>query len=245
MPPATTAAFRLYLKSNPNMRLMSDAAVMRVTYEGITSYESLADFDKASLKELARNCRETIPAVQADPAAGIQAEPEVPGTVISTQSLVRLQVACKAVKYYRSVARTPTAINLHYMDVLQHFRLAYEAYEQLQEQDSPDVPDVKDNDKEKKIIKWAPVFLDCMSRTFGVKGPLAYVLRTTVQVTPEAEDPLDGTAYYGTSGSLQQELIDRLPHGDALYRSDNKTVYMHIEKACRGTSVASTVKTFS
>ena len=245
MPPNTTAAFRLFLKSNPNMRLMSDAAVVRVTYEGVTSYESLADFDKDSLKELARNCRTTIPAVVEDADAGIGAEPEVQGTVISTQSLVRLQVACKAVKYYISVGRTPDGDSLHYANVLQHFKLADEAYEQLKDQDSPEIPDVKDSDKEKKVIKWAPVFMDCMSRTFGVKGPLAYVLRATVEVKPEAEDPLVANAYYGSSGSLQQELIDRLAHGDALYRSDNKTVYMHIEKACRGTSVASTVKTFS
>ena len=40
-------------------------------------------------------------------------------------------------------------------------------------------------------------------------------------------------------------MIARLSHGDALYRSDNKTVYLKLEKACRGTSVESTVKTFS
>ena len=224
---------------------MSDTAVTRITYEGVTSYESLADFDKDSFKELARNCRTTIPAVAEDLAAGIGAENEVPGAVISTQSLVRLQVASKAVKYYRSVGRTLTADNLHYNNVLQHFKLAHEAYEQVKEQDAPEVPDVKDSDKDKKVIKWAPVFLDCMSRTFGVKGPLAYVLRPEVAVMDEALDPLGANEYYGSSGSLQQELIDRLAHGDPLYRSDNKTVYMHIEKACRGTSVASTVKTFS
>ena len=97
MPPNATAGFKLFLKSHPNMRLMSDAAVTRVTYEGITSYESLADFDKDSLKELSRNCRETIPEVVEDLPAGIAAEAEVQGTVISTQWIIRLQVASKAV----------------------------------------------------------------------------------------------------------------------------------------------------
>ena len=227
------------------MRLLSDAAVNRITCEGLTTYESLADFDKASLKELARNCREPVPAIQEDQAAGIQAEPEVPGAMIPTQSLVRLQIAAAAVKYYKSIGQTLTSDNLHYTNVLQHFKIENDAYEQLKEQDAPEVPDVKDSDKEKRVIKWAPVFLDCMSRTFGVKGPLAYVLRTDVAVPDQATDPLPQNSYFGASGSLVQELINRLPHGDALYRSDNKTVYMHIEKACRGTSVASTVKTFS
>ena len=231
MPPVVANAFRLFLKSNPNMRLMSDQAVNRITYKGITSYESLADFDKDSLKELARNCRETIPAVVEDLAAGVQAEAAVPGAVISTQSLVHLRVASKAVKYYQFIRRTTDGTNLHYNNVLADFRIAYEAYEQLKEQDSPDAPDVKESDKEKRVIKWAPVFLDCMSRTFGVKGPLAYVLRPTVEVTPKADDLLEPNSYYSESGSLQQELINRLSHGDALYKSDNKSVYMLIKKA--------------
>lgn len=245
MPPTTTNAFRLYLKSNPNMRLSSDVSVQRVLYEGITEYASLADFDKASLKELSRNCRASIPAVAEDVQAGIAAEPEVPGTVISTQSLVRLQVASDAAKYYISIGRPLTADGMHYSNVLKDFKLEHDAYERLKEQDAPDIPDVKDSDKDKKIIKWAPIFLDCMSRTFGVKGPLAYVLRSEVAVPAPGDDPLVAHSYFGSSGSLQQELIARLAHGDALYRADNKTVYMHIEKACRGSSVASTVKSFS
>ena len=41
------------------------------------------------------------------------------------------------------------------------------------------------------------------------------------------------------------ELIKRLPHTGAIYKNDNKTVYMKIEEAVRGTSVESTVKTFA
>jgi len=84
-----------------------------------------------------------------------------------------------------------------------------------------------------------------MSRTYGIKGPLSYVLRETVAVQTELEDPLVGTNYYGLSGSLQTEVIERLAHGDSLYHSDNTTVYLASEKACRGTSVESTVKGFS
>jgi hypothetical protein len=115
MPPAVTPAFRLYLKSATNMKLNTDASVTRILYEGITSFASLGDFDADSIKTMARNCRETIPAVTADVAVGIaENEPEVPGTTISTQSLVRLTVACNATKYYMSVGRTPTNATLHY-----------------------------------------------------------------------------------------------------------------------------------
>ena len=59
------------------MKLNTDASVTCIQYEGITSFTSLGDFDADSIKTMARNCRETIPAVTADPDAGIAAdEPE-------------------------------------------------------------------------------------------------------------------------------------------------------------------------
>jgi len=61
------------------MKLTSDAAVNRVLYEGITNWASLADFDESSMKAMAKNCKETIAAVTADVAAGITADPQVPG----------------------------------------------------------------------------------------------------------------------------------------------------------------------
>jgi hypothetical protein len=104
---------------------------------------------------------------------------------------------------------------------------------------------MNDKDNDRKVIKWVPIFLDCVSRTYGSRGPLAYVLRDTAEVPTELEDPLLQHSYYGQSGSLFEELIARLPHTGAIYRNDNATVYMLIEKSVRGTSVESTVKSFS
>ena len=211
MTPVTTNQFRLYLKGTTNMKMNTDAAVTRILYEGITSFASLGDFDSASIKALAKNCRETIPEVPADPDAGIAAdEPEVRGTVVSTQSMVRLTVACNATKYYIAVGRTPSLAKLHYTNVLAMFKIEFEAYEKLQKETVPTIPEIKDSDNERKVIKWAPIFLDCMSRTsYGIKGPLAYVLRPDPVVSPEAEDPLEENNYFGTSGGLQAELISR------------------------------------
>ena len=131
------------------MKLQSDVAVTRILYEGVTNFNSLGDFDDASIKALAKNCRETIPAIAEDVAAGVQAEAQVPGTVISTQSIVRLSVASKAVKYYIAVGRTPTAAMLHYNNILSAFKIEYEAYEKLQKEDTPTVPKVSDSDNDR------------------------------------------------------------------------------------------------
>ena len=50
------------------MKLSSDASVLRVTHEGITSYDTLVDFDKADIKNLTRVCKGSIDAIFADVA---------------------------------------------------------------------------------------------------------------------------------------------------------------------------------
>ena len=46
MPPAVTASFKYWIKASTNMKLSSDATVIRITYEGITNFKYLDDFDK-------------------------------------------------------------------------------------------------------------------------------------------------------------------------------------------------------
>ena len=77
---------------------------------------------------------------------------------------------------------------------------------------------------------------------FGLQGPLSYVLRKDATVAPEVDDPLTGDDYFGVSGGLIQEMTARIPLSGSLYKSDNKTVYLHLYDACKGTSCESTVK---
>ena len=217
----------------------------------------LKDFDKAAIKNLPKVCKDVIDAIPADVANNIQAEPEVPGANVSSISVQRLIVAANASRYYDSIGRTMDASNMHYSNVLSHFKIEWEAYEALQKEDDPSIPKINDRDNDRKIIRWAPIFLDCMDSTFGAKGPLRYVLRDDAAVPPEAEDPLEPFvpaannnpsvpgAYFGVSGSLMEELVARLPHTGPIYRNDNATVYQKIEEAARGTSCESTIKAFS
>ena len=242
---ATSPAFRNWLKQSTNMKLSSDASVLRITHEGVTDLSSLRDFDKDSIESLPRACSRAIIAVVADPENGIEAEPAVPASNVSTVSVHRLTVAANASRYYFSINRALTFGNMHYNNVLDGFKTDYAAYLTLKKQDSPDVPLISDKDKDKKVIKWLPLFDDAMSRTFGAKGPLMYVIRENDAVPEEVDDPLDNNRHYGASGSLLEELSKRLPHTGSIFRDDNKTVFMAISKAATGTSVESTIKTFS
>lgn len=242
---SVTNSFRTWLKSNAGMKLSTDSAVDRVIKEGITGFETLVDFDKKSIQNLPSICKEAVAAVAEDASIGQPAEAQVPGANISKISTRRLIVAMQAAIYYTSIGRTMTQDSMQYTDVLTSFKLEWDDYESLKSQDDPTIPLVNDKDHDRKVIKWVPIFLDCVSRTYGSRGPLAYVLRDEVAVADETADPLQAQAYYGASGSLLDELTARLPHIGPIYKSDNATVYMMIEKAVRGTSVESTVKSFA
>ena len=99
----TTVAFRTWLKSNPNMKLSSDAAVLRLTHEGITNLESLTDFDDKAIKLLPKVCKDEIDAIIADIPNGIAAEPAVNGANISSISVQHLIVAADAAHYYQAI----------------------------------------------------------------------------------------------------------------------------------------------
>jgi len=254
-----SAAFKSWLKASTNMKLSSDASVNRVTLEGITDFNSLVDFDKQTIQYLPKVCKETIAAIIADPANNITAEVEVPGANVSSISVQRLLVAYKAAKYYDSIDRVMTTGNMHYMNVLVNFKLEYVAYEAMRKEDVPDTPKISDKDGDRKIIRWSPIFLDCMQHHYGAKGPLLYVIRDDAAVKSKHEDPLtshitanpaqntpgiQGT-YYGESGSLVEELIARLPHSGPIFKNDNATVYQKVEETARGTSCESTIKVFA
>ena len=74
---------------------------------------------------------------------------------------------------------------------------------------------------------------------------MIFFLREDSEVPDEIIDPLLPNCYHGESGSLIAELESRLFHSGPIFKNDNDTVYMKIEEAARGTSVESTIKSFS
>ena len=252
MPLVVTASFKSWLKASTNMKLSSDSAVVRLTHEGINNFISLQDFDKKSIQALPATCKNSIPAVAEDLTAGILAETEVPGANVSSISVQRLIIAVQAAKFYSSIDRVMTPANMHYGNILANFKIEWDAYLDLKKQDAPKPPAINDRDNDRTVIKWAPIFEDCLSRTYGSRGPLSYILRDNKEVENETTDPLQvdettGTvnSYFGKSGCLHAELTARLSHSGPVYKHDNGTVFSMIEKAARNTSVESTVKSFS
>ena len=167
------------------MKLSSDASVLRLTHEGITNFASLSDFDKKSIQLLPQICKNSIPAIVEDIPNNITAEVAIPGANVSSISVSRLITAVNAAKYYNSISRAMNPTNMNYANVLSTFKIEYEAYVSLKDEDEPKVPKINDKDHDRRIIRWAPIFRDCLASTFGARGPLSYVLRDNVNVPNE------------------------------------------------------------
>ena len=71
-----------------------------------------------------------------------------------------------------------------------------------------------------------------------------HVLHDSANVSTEQDNPLENQAYNRASRSLLEELTARLPYTGAIFRNDNATVYIMIEKLAHGTSVVSMIKSF-
>ena len=96
-------------------------------------------------------------------------------------------------------------------------------------EDDPKVHNIGDRDGDRRIIRWAPIFLDNLYAIIGAKGQLNYILRDEPIVPLEGNDPLDQNAYYGASGGLADEIVARLPHKGPIYKNDYVAVYQNIE----------------
>ena len=186
----TSTTFRSWLKASTNMKLSSDASVLRVTHEGITSYDTLVDFDKAAIKNLPRVCKVYIDAIAADIANSVHVEAAVRGANVSSLSVQRLIVDENASRYYASIDRTMDAYSMHYGNVLSTFNIEWEAYEATMSEYDPKVPKIVDRDGDRRIIRWEPIFLDNLDAIIGDKGPLRYVLRDEPIVPLEGTIPL-------------------------------------------------------
>ena len=121
------------------------------------------------------------------------------------------------------------ASSMHYGNFLSTFNIEWEAYEAIMSEDYPKVPKIVDRDGDRKIIRWASIFLDNLDAIIGAKEPLRYVLKDEPIVPLEGNDPIDQNAYYGDSGGLANELVARLPHIGPIYKNDNAAFYHKME----------------
>jgi hypothetical protein len=239
--PITGAQTILFFEA-PDQMGIPNATVVQLAQEGITTVDSLVDFDKATIEQIAANLRRPAGRIpDPNPGAAIGGTIATPPFVFGAKSQQRLVHAANLVRFYTTVGRSITAVNLQWNPTLKNFSEQWKALEDKKKDDEPEVPKIN---KALPIIRWTEAFADYAHRCCGTRtAPLAYVIR------PEAATPMIGAQAPGAPhstehGLVEAELIARASHGHPLFREDNSAVYYKLEEATRGTSYAASIKPF-
>jgi hypothetical protein len=237
----TIAQTTAFFEGPDQMGIPADTRI-QLTNEGIDSVSDLSDFYKDTLTQVADNLRRPggrIP--NPDPNAPPGSTIAQPPFVFGAKSQKRLLDACELVRYYEMISREPTHTNMRWDPVIKNFTQQWKALKDRKEGESPEVPKIT---KTLSIIKWTEAFTDFLHRKIGVRMvPLAYVVRDLV-VPGEAPALAVGLPHSAEHGSVEDEMIARASHTNALFRDDNSSVYYLLEEATRGTSYAPTIKPY-
>ena len=166
--------------------------------------------------------------------AGQPAQTANPGIPVSLKACANLKLMCYFLRFKRNTSRAVAA-----PDITQANLDRLRGYKQWEEDhDDPDPPEINfgANALWPRIMETMEAHL---CRCLGVEGfPLAYIVRDTVAVPDEDDDP-DNWSPDTVYGTIQEELIARSPHKDANdvamqhYRDNNIAVYEIIANLCR------------
>ena len=73
---------------------------------------------------------------------------------------------------------------------------------------------------------------------------MAYVIRSNIDVPPQAPPLQANQTHSEQHGSVEAKLVMRASHTHALYCDDNMAVYYHLEEVTHGTTYAASIKPF-
>ena len=178
---------------------LTAAQRLALANEGLVTEADFVDFQSEELKNAFKNICSGVPGVLGIPGvpavvdaegnevtAAIAAVPPIPGTQavhIPARSASRLLVAAIAWHYYNDTGREINAANMHYHHTLRDFHTEWKAIKTLSDISPPKVPILS---KTNPPLRWCESFKNVCYNTYGVRTvPLLYIIRETVDVTPE------------------------------------------------------------
>ena len=140
-----------------------------------------------------------------------------PAFIFAAKSQARLSVTCNLVHYYsyETTGCDLTAANMRWTQVGKNFNVQWKALKARKDEDDPEVPKIT---RSLPIIKWTKAFQDFLHRVIGVRTiPLAYVIRTTVDVLVPMPALQPNQLRSDLHGSVEVELVARVSHAHALF----------------------------
>jgi hypothetical protein len=134
----TQAALAQFFTAQDQMAI-PEATRQQLALEGISGVEDLSEFDKDGIKQLANNLQRTGRRIP-DPANANATIPALP-FIFGTKSQQRLASACEVARFYETVGRPMTPINMRWVGAIKAFIPHWKALTDKKKND--DVPDVR------------------------------------------------------------------------------------------------------
>jgi len=220
-----TAAQTTSFFQDADQMAIPNATVVQLQTEGITNVDDLGEFDEDNLSQVATNLRR--------PPGGVAA------FTFGAKSQKRLLAAANLVRFYVTIGRDLTAVNMRWLTTVKNFEEQWKAFVKKGDEDDPDTPLIT---KALPIIKWCESFKDHLHRCVGVRYvPLAYVVRENVDVPAVCPSLSTGQPYSVQHGSIKMDLVNRASHNHGLFCDDSAEVYYKIEEATCGTQYADSI----
>ena len=86
---------------------------------------------------------------------------------------------------------------MSYSTVLASLKVEHESYLSLKDEAEHKVLKINNRDNDRKVIRWSPIFKDCLASSCGSRVPLSCVLREDPAVTDDIVYPLLYNYYCG------------------------------------------------
>ena len=139
-----------------------------------------------------------------------------PPSVFGAKLQAHLEVACHLLRFYETIGRPLTAVNIKWDKVMKRFGMLWHNLFICKDAIAVPTPRIT---KVLHIIKWVEAFGDHLCRSIGGRiVPLIYVVR--ILVVPPVACPSVATnqPYSDEFGLIDEDLIARASHNHGLFR---------------------------
>ena len=227
--------------TDPDQMSLPVLTIPGLVLEGIEEVDDLLDFNDKDFKTVRENLQRSAGRVP-DPANAGQTIP-APGYVFGAKAYKRLKIAATAARYYETIGRPMTYVNMHFVNVLKGFTEQWESLEAKKAETPPAVPTIT---RALPIVKRTEAMNDFLHQVVGSSMiPLAYLFRDDENAAVPAPALLANERYSEAHGSIEGELIARASHTHNKFRDDNAKLFSYLEIATRTTQYASSIRPFA
>jgi hypothetical protein len=235
------AALNLFFEDANNMGL-SHCTHLQLAMEGITEPKDFKEINNDGMTAIFTNLLKPpkVPALSAAASAAGTLR-EIQAYEVSAKSKMRLKGAMLITQFYDNVGRPLDPDNMSW-PVIKWFLEQWKALMERKKADHGQPPKLTKN---QAVHKWVDSFILHLSQKVGVRNaPLDYIVQDIAAIDPIPPAHQVGDPHSIETGSIDGDLMARMPHNHPLFKVDDGLTFDMIEMSVRGHDVAATIAPF-